>query len=98
MLSGIKDRPAARAIDDAIRGRREFLTEFRVRSDTTTWRWYEGRGEAVYDGTTQELGRYLFQNHLVNLELAGVILTVSMVGAIIIARRRFQPAPSAQPP
>lgn len=37
---------------------------------------------------TQQLGRYLFTNQLVNLELAGLILTMSMVGAIIIARRR----------
>jgi len=40
------------------------------------------------DGATQKLGVYLFQNHMVNLELAGLLLTVSMVGAIIIARRR----------
>ncbi len=39
-------------------------------------------------GETQKLGVYLFQNQLVNLELAGLILTVSMVGAILIARRR----------
>jgi NADH-quinone oxidoreductase subunit J len=38
--------------------------------------------------STQALGRYLFENHLVNLELAGLILTVAMVGAIVIARRR----------
>lgn len=37
---------------------------------------------------TQALGTYLFQNQLVNLELAGVLLTVGMVGAIVIARRR----------
>ena len=36
----------------------------------------------------RELGEYLFRNQMVNLELAGVILTVAMVGAIIIARRR----------
>ena len=40
------------------------------------------------DGATQKLGLFLFQNHVVNLELAGLLLTVSMVGAIIIARRR----------
>jgi NADH-quinone oxidoreductase subunit J len=38
--------------------------------------------------STQALGRHLFEYHLVNLELAGLILTVAMVGAIIIARRR----------
>jgi NADH-quinone oxidoreductase subunit J len=39
-------------------------------------------------GETQKLGVYLFQNQLVNLELAGLLLTLSMVGAILIARRR----------
>jgi hypothetical protein len=39
-------------------------------------------------GGTQMLGHYLFNNQLVNLELAGLILTVAMVGAIVIARKR----------
>jgi NADH-quinone oxidoreductase subunit J len=39
-------------------------------------------------GSTQSIGQYLFQDQMVNLELAGLILTVSMVGAIVIARRR----------
>jgi NADH-quinone oxidoreductase subunit J len=42
----------------------------------------------VPSGPTQELGVYLFRRQLVSLELAGLILTVAMVGAIIIARRR----------
>jgi len=46
------DRTAFRsALQTAIEARREFLTEFRVRADTTAWRWYEGRGEAVYDAS-----------------------------------------------
>ncbi len=36
----------------------------------------------------QALGRYLFQEQPVNLELAGLILTLGMIGAILIARRR----------
>jgi NADH-quinone oxidoreductase subunit J len=36
----------------------------------------------------QALGRYLFKDQAVNLELAGLILTLGMVGAILIARRR----------
>jgi NADH-quinone oxidoreductase subunit J len=40
------------------------------------------------EGTTQALGYYLFQHQLVNLELAGLLLTVAMIGAIVIARRR----------
>lgn len=51
-------------------------------------------------GTTQDLGRHLFQSHLVNLELAGLLLTVSMIGAIVIARKRVlttvHPAPMAK--
>ena len=55
------------------------------------------------EGATQELAAYLFSNQLVNLELAGLILTVAMVGAIVIARKRvivapadeFAPAPRA---
>lgn len=39
-------------------------------------------------GSVQAIGRYLFEQHLVNLELAGLILTIGMVGAILIARRR----------
>ena len=42
-------QPFRSGLEGAIRDRREFLTEFRVRADTTAWRWYEGRGEAVYD-------------------------------------------------
>jgi hypothetical protein len=34
------------------------------------------------------LGLYLFKNQLVNLELAGLILTLAMVGAILIAKRQ----------
>ncbi|MGD0540546.1 MAG: NADH-quinone oxidoreductase subunit J [Tepidisphaeraceae bacterium] len=44
--------------------------------------------EEQVHGSTQSIGQYLFQNQMVNFELAGLILTVSMVGAIIIARRR----------
>jgi NADH-quinone oxidoreductase subunit J len=45
-------------------------------------------GDEAVHGSTQALGKYLFESQLVNLELAGLILTVSMVGAIVIARRR----------
>ena len=40
------------------------------------------------EGGTQKLGVYLFQHETVNLELAGLLLTVSMVGAIVIARKK----------
>jgi NADH-quinone oxidoreductase subunit J len=39
-------------------------------------------------GNTQALGIYLFRDQMVNLELAGLLLTVAMVGAILIARRQ----------
>jgi NADH-quinone oxidoreductase subunit J len=39
-------------------------------------------------GSVQALGVYLFKSQMVNLELAGLILTIAMVGAILIARRR----------
>ena len=39
--------------------------------------------------TTADLGRYIFDKQLINLELAGLILTLAMVGAIAIARRRI---------
>jgi NADH-quinone oxidoreductase subunit J len=46
-----------------------------------------GDDEAVH-GSTQAIGAYLFRDQLVNLEVAGLILTVAMVGAIVISRRR----------
>lgn len=45
-------------------------------------------GAVVVSGATQELGYFLFRNQLVQVELAGLILTVAMVGAIVIARRQ----------
>jgi hypothetical protein len=42
----------------------------------------------VPDGGTQALGSYLFRHQLINVELAGLILTLSMIGAIVIARRK----------
>jgi NADH-quinone oxidoreductase subunit J len=55
-------------------------------------------GDEAVHGSTQSLGQYLFENQLVNLELAGLILTVSMVGAIVIARRRVADTGSAFEP
>lgn len=44
--------------------------------------------EADFSGSAQGLGRELIKNHALNLELAGVLLTIAMVGAITLARRR----------
>lgn len=45
-------------------------------------------------GATQELGMFLFRHQLVQLELAGILLVVAMVGAIIISRRKVHMTPS----
>lgn len=45
-------------------------------------------GAPVLEGNTQLLGVYLFSHQQVSLELAGLLLTIAMVGAIVIARRR----------
>ncbi len=50
--------------------------------------------EIEVHGATQELGMYLFRHQLVQLELSGIILLVSMVGAIIISRRRVHMNPT----
>ena len=46
-------------------------------------------------GPTEGLGTFLFRSQLAQLEVAGVILLVSMVGAIIIARRQVLAVPEA---
>jgi NADH-quinone oxidoreductase subunit J len=43
---------------------------------------------SIVAGDTQQLGAYLFKTQIANLELAGLILTIAMVGAIVIARKR----------
>jgi NADH-quinone oxidoreductase subunit J len=53
--------------------------------------------DSFVGGTTQALGEYLFRHQLVNLELAGLILTLAMIGAIIIARRRIVTVGEDQP-
>ncbi len=44
----------------------------------------------VGEGSTQALGYYLFHSQLINVELAGLILTLATVGAIVIARKRVE--------
>jgi len=55
-------------------------------------------GDVLVHGSTQSLGEYLFENQLVSLELAGLLLTIAMVGAIVIARRRVVDADDAFEP
>ncbi|HEV7302192.1 MAG TPA: NADH-quinone oxidoreductase subunit J [Tepidisphaeraceae bacterium] len=45
-------------------------------------------------GNTQRLGAYLYQDQVVNLEMAGLLLTLAMVGAIVIARRKVWTGPA----
>lgn len=47
------------------------------------------------EGASQELGMFLFQHQIVQLEISGIILLVSMVGAIIISRRKLVITPGA---
>ncbi len=46
----------------------------------------EGRGEQV--SNIERVGLDLFESHPLGLELAGVILLVSLVGAVVISRQR----------
>ena len=46
---------------------------------------------ADYTSTVTGLGQYLFRDQLIALELAGLLLTLAMVGSIVIARRRVVP-------
>lgn len=50
-----------------------------------------------HDLSVRALASYLFRYQLVNLELAGILLTLSMVGAIVIARRRLWTAEEVAP-
>jgi NADH-quinone oxidoreductase subunit J len=45
-------------------------------------------GPTIPPTPVQELGEYLFSTQVLTLEIAGLILTISMVGAIVIARTR----------
>ncbi len=46
-------------------------------------------------GPTEGLGTFLFRSQLVQLEVAGILLLVSMVGAIVISRRQVLVLPEA---
>jgi hypothetical protein len=48
------------------------------------------QNDPIVQGSTQPLGAFLFTKQLFNLELAGLILTLAMVGAIVIARRQVK--------
>jgi hypothetical protein len=63
-------------------------TSFAELSQSLTYRNDVAETRFQPQGSVQQLGAYLFNNQLVNLELAGLILTVAMIGAIVIARRR----------
>ncbi len=55
----------------------------------------EQASHANEHGGIQVLGIYLFTRHIVSLQLAGLVLTVAMVGAIVIARRRIIAMPGS---
>lgn len=55
------------------------------------------KSQAAVDlGSAQELGRNLIEENAINVQLAAVILTLAMVGAITLARRRVIVAPQDQ--
>jgi len=46
-------------------------------------------GDPIASGNTQQLGAFLFRHHFVNVQMAGLLLTLAMIGAIMIARKRI---------
>lgn len=50
----------------------------------------EPGGVSAELSSVQQLGLYLFQSQVVNLQLGGLLLTIAMIGAIMIARRQVQ--------
>jgi hypothetical protein len=80
---------AAAAIGFALMGILLYVTFDRAGDLVTPAGAIAPPGDVVtVSGSTQELGLFLFRNQLVQLELAGLILTVAMIGAIMIARRQ----------
>lgn len=51
------------------------------------------RNSPVVSGDTQLLGAYLYQQQLVPIQLAMLILTLAMTGAVVIARRKIYLGP-----
>jgi NADH-quinone oxidoreductase subunit J len=69
-----------------------------VASDGPRGDLYPANEQASYSnerGGIQALGIYLFTRQMVSLQLAGLILTVAMVGAIVVARKQVIVAPGA---
>ena len=75
---------AAAVIGFALMGVMMFLIFDKAQAITPT----PATASTIVSGDTQALGAYLFKSQIVNLELAGLILTIAMVGAIVIARKR----------
>jgi|GEM_PF-353759 len=48
-----------------------------------------GIEDTIAVGHTQQLGRFLFDYHFVNIQMAGLLLTIAMIGSIMIARKRI---------
>jgi NADH-quinone oxidoreductase subunit J len=61
------------------------------RGDLYTYRNNLAYAQEENRGAVQVLGVYLFTRQAVALQVAGLILTVAMIGAIVIARRRILP-------
>jgi NADH-quinone oxidoreductase subunit J len=50
------------------------------------------------EGTTKMLGSLLYQNYAIPFEVASVLLLVAMIGAIVIAKKRFETEPASAGP
>ena len=62
-----------------------------IRGDLYTYQDRLAYAQEDNVGAVQVLGVYLFTRQMVALQVAGLVLTVAMIGAIVIARRRILP-------
>ena len=63
----------------------------RARGDLYGYRSEVAYAQEIERGGVQVLGIYLFTRQMVSLQVAGLLLTVAMIGAIVISRRQIIP-------
>lgn len=74
-----------------VAGREDRLMQLAAGSSATQPAAGSASAEALYQpGNTQVLGASLYGNYAFSLELAGVLLTIALVGAVIIARKNTE--------
>ncbi|MCC7409428.1 MAG: NADH-quinone oxidoreductase subunit J [Phycisphaeraceae bacterium] len=84
IASELPNRRAARLIEGASAGDAALLAE--------------GMPQARELDNIEKVGLDLFRGHLLGLELAGVLLSVSLVGAVVLARQRVPETPTTHRP